>query len=592
MSDTLVAMFRAQVERSRERPALRTKKRGRWQTTTFGAWAKRSRALGQALCDRGIAPGDRVAIMASTREEWLVCDLAVLLAGAVSVPIYPTSTEADAAFVLSDSGARLVFAEDVALARRLAAGQRGAEKRAEIVLFDGYASGATSLAELERKGAASLRDAGVDRALTSRGDRVLDGDLATIVYTSGTTGRARGVMLTHANLCAEVRTLGATLGIGARDHQLLFLPLSHIFGRLLALGQLHAGYVTSFAESMATALDDLTAVEPTFFGSVPRLFEKIHDVALLRGAQSGATRERLFRWAMDTGAESARTARAGKSPSLALSLGRRFAGRLVLDRIRDRFGRNLRFALSAGAPLPRELGEWFHAAGVLILEAYGLTETTGAATINREKRYRFGTVGEPLAGVEVSLADDGEVLVRGPNVMRGYWGLPEETDEAIDREGWLHTGDVGQLTTDRMVRITDRKKDLLVTAGGKNVAPQKIEACLLESPWIAQAMVYGDRRPYLVALVTLDLVAVSEWAREQRIDAQGDELALHPEVRGLVESEIDRVNRKLASFETIKRFLVVPHELTIEGGELTPTLKIRRAAVCARFAPELDRLYQ
>jgi long-chain acyl-CoA synthetase len=367
-----------------------------------------------------------------------------------------------------------------------------------------------------------------------------------------------------------------------------------VFGRVLVVAQIRIGFSTSFAESPLRALDDMAEVNPTFFASVPRLFEKVQQATLERAGREGPVKERLFRWALHVGSEVSRARRAGRRLDLTLLAQHRYADKLVLSRVRAQFGQRLRVAISGAAPLAPELGEWFHAAGVLLLEAYGLTETTAGATANRFDRFRFGSVGAPLDGVEVRIADDGEILLRGGNVTPGYWNDPAATAEAIDADGWLHTGDIGALGTDGLLEITDRKKDILVTAGGRNIAPQKIERMLRESPWISQALVVGDKRPHLVALIALDVEAVRRWAREQRLRAaeSAAELARHADVRGLVEVEIDLVNRRVASFEAIRRFVVLPDDLSVERGELTPTLKVRRRAVEERYAAEIERLYR
>ena len=335
-------------------------------------------------------------------------------------------------------------------------------------------------------------------------------------------------------------------------------------------------------------------VNPTFFASVPRLFEKVQQATLERASREGPVKERLFRWATHVGAEVSRARRAGRRLDLTLVAQHRYADKLVLSRIRGQFGSRLRVAISGAAPLSPELAEWFHAAGVLLLEAYGLTETTAGATANRVGRFRFGSVGAPLEGVEVRIAPDGEILLRGGNVTRGYWNDPAATAEALDAEGFLHTGDVGVLGADGLLEITDRKKDILVTAGGRNIAPQKIERMLRESPWISQALVVGDKRPHLVALIGLNVEAVRRWAHEQRLQAAETptQLARHADVRGLVEVEIDLVNRRLATFEAIRRFVVLPEDLSVERGELTPTLKVRRRAVEQRYESEIERLYR
>jgi long-chain acyl-CoA synthetase len=601
MSETIVSMFRRQVRLSGGRPALRTKRAGRWVTTPWAEWGRRARNVARALVDSGVEPGDRVAIAASTREEWAITDAGVLLAGAVTVPMYPSLGAEDVAHILRDSGAKVAFVDDETSAARLFSGAAEAARPALVIAFDAargaHAAGRPALPtldELERRGAAALERAESAAELDARGDAVRPEDLASILYTSGTSGRPKGVMLTHAAFAHEVRSIGPTFGIGPTDEQLLFLPLAHVFGRVLLIAQIRIGFASSFAESPLQALENMAEVNPTFFASVPRLFEKVHQLTLERAAREGPVRERLFRWAMHVGAEVSRARRAGRRVDLTLAAQHRYADKLVLSKVRSVFGSRLRVAISGAAPLASELAEWLHATGVLVLEAYGLTETTAGATANRQDRFRFGSVGAPLDGVEVRIANDGEILLRGGNVTRGYWNDPAATAEAIDDGGWLHTGDVGALGADGLLEITDRKKDILVTAGGRNIAPQKIERMLRESPWISQALVVGDKRPHLVALVALESDAVRRWAAEQNLAGLGslDALARDADVRGLIEVEIDLVNRRLASFEAIRRFSILPDDLSIERGELTPTLKVRRRAVEARYRAEIERLYR
>jgi long-chain acyl-CoA synthetase len=404
-------------------------------------------------------------------------------------------------------------------------------------------------------------------------------DLATLVYTSGTTGPPKGVMLTHGNLLADAAGLAKVVPVTVDDEQLLFLPLAHIFGKMLVVSAIRIGYSTAFAETMLKALDNAAEVRPTFMGAVPRVFEKVYAVANEKAASAGGVKQRLFAWATEVGKR-----RQG-------GWGGFWADRLVLSKIRARFGGRIKFLISAGAPLAKELADWFDGAGIPVLEAYGLTETSGGSTFNPLGRQQYGTVGPALPGVQVKIAGDGEVLVRGPTVMKGYWGHDEATREVIDAEGWFHTGDIGEIDGEGYLRITDRKKDIIVTAGGKNVAPQNIENLMKQSAWVSQAMVYGDKRPYLVALVTLNVETVTRFAREKGIGGEPGTLVEHVEVRAEVQRAMDDVNSRLSSFETVKRFAILERDFTIEGGELTPTLKVKRKVVSDRYEKLLEELY-
>jgi len=569
MTDTLVATFLATARSRGAATALRTKRNGAWVPTSWTEWERRARALAASLVDAGVEPGDRVAIFGGTREEWVVADLAILMAGAITVPIYPSLVGEQAAYILVDSGAKVLIAEDASFVKRVADHDPAViERMTRTVLF------ADLPATDPSKELASKVDA---RIAAAKSD-----DLTTIVYTSGTTGPPKGVMLTHLALVADTRGLEAFVDVGPDDEQLLFLPLAHIFGKMLVMMQYRRGYSSAFAESLLKALDNAAEINPTFMGCVPRLYEKVYAVANERAAAAGGVKHRLFKWATAVG-----QAKQG-------GWGRYWADRLVLSKIRARFGSRLRFAISGGAPLAKELAEWFDGAGLLVLEAYGLTETTGGTTMNSMAEHRFGTVGKPLPGIEVKIAADGEVLVKGPTVMRGYWQHEEATREVLDPDGWFHTGDIGDFDPEGFLRITDRKKDIIVTAGGKNVSPQNIENLMKQSAWVSQAMVHGDKRPYLVALVTLNVETAVRFARERGMPTDGigiEAIARHADVQAAVQREIDAVNARLSSFETVKKFTIVARDFSIEGGELTPTLKVKRKVVSDRYRALLDAMY-
>lgn len=608
---TIGGLFSAQVRLGAHRPALREKRGGRWVTTTWGEWALTSRAVAMALVAGGNAAGARVAILSATRQAWVEVDLGVLLAGCVVVPLYPTSSGEQLGYVLRDSGAQVLFVDDPLQVEKLLPNEL-ADVR-EIVVFDARAVRdepdpdgrrvleiadvaarasvpIASYDEFVQRGRALL-DAGRAGELDARTALVAETDTATILYTSGTTGPPKGAMLTHGGFVAEVDALASVIELGPHDEQLLFLPMAHVFGRLLGIAQLRVGFVTSFAESTSKAIDNLVEIGPTFFGSVPRMFEKIHQAAHHRARMDGELRARLFRWAVAVGLDVSKQRRRGAKPSSALALQHRYADKLVLGRVRAAFGPRFRFAISGGAPLAPELGEWFHAVGVTILEGYGLTETTGATHVSTPGSFRFGSVGKPVPGVEAHTAEDGEVLVRGPSIMKGYWRNEVATAEALGGDGWLRTGDVGVIDDDGMLTITDRKKDLIVTSGGKNVAPQVLEELLKRSAWIAHAVVYGDNKRHLVALLTLDEAAIGRWARDHGRPASIAELARDPEVRSLVALDVDAVNRKVARFEAIQRFVLLDRDLSESLGELTATMKVRRRAVYDRHRALLEALY-
>jgi long-chain acyl-CoA synthetase len=565
-ADNLVALFLEQVRARGGATALRSKREGQWVPTSWKDWEARARAVARTLVAAGVQKGDRVAVFGNTCEQWVTADLGTLMAGATTVPIYPSLVGDQAAYILRDSGAKVLFAEDDSLVARI--------READAKLVDGLTR-TILFGDLPAADAAKEAAGPVDeRIAAARSD-----DLATLVYTSGTTGPPKGVMLTHRNLVADAEGLAKVVPMTADDEQLLFLPLAHIFGKMLVVSSLRIGYSTAFAETMLKALDNAAEVRPTFMGAVPRVFEKVYAVANEKAASAGGMKQRLFEWATELG----KRKQGG--------WGGFWADRLVLSKIRARFGGRLKFLISAGAPLAKELADWFDGAGIPVLEAYGLTETSGASTFNPLGRQQYGTVGPALPGVQVKIAGDGEVLVRGPTVMKGYWGHDEATREVIDADGWFHTGDIGEIDGGGYLRITDRKKDIIVTAGGKNVAPQNIENLMKQSSWVSQAMVYGDKRPYLVALVTLNVETVVRFAREKGIDGEPGTLVEHVEVRAEVQRAVDDVNSRLSSFETVKRFAILERDFTIEGGELTPTLKVKRKVVSDRYKKLLEDLY-
>jgi len=583
--------------------ALRSKRGGRWTSTSWRDWHDASNAISATLVGAGLGTGDRVALLSGTREEWLIVDFGILGAGAVTVPIYPTATRDQIAFVLEHSGARWAFVETADQLEELRAAANEVPALERVVVFDGSAprepiqrpSGGSvevlHYLDFMKQAMTLASDAEAQKALSVRRGELVPEALATIVYTSGTTGTPRGAMLTHANLLAESSAINDAIHVGSDDEHLSFLPLAHIFARVVALAVVQAGARTAFAEGMHRVIDNFTEVRPTFFASVPRLFEKVFAVANETAGAEGPVKERLWRWSIGLGLQASRLKQKGEGPSALLAARLRYAQKIALGKVRERFGGRLRFAVSGGAPLSRELAEWFHAVGILVVEGYGLTEASGCSHVNRLDRYRFGSVGLPVAGVETQLGKDGEVLLRGPTVMQGFYRQPEATREVLDDEGWLHTGDIGELDADGFLTIVDRKKDLIVTAGGSNVAPQNIERMLAQSPWISQAVVFGDRERYLVALLTLDLSTVKRWAADHRRGTDPAALARDPELRALIQLDVDDMNRRLSRFEQIRKFTILDRELSVADGELTETLKPRRDQIRERHAAVIRVMY-
>ncbi|MEZ4340307.1 MAG: long-chain fatty acid--CoA ligase [Sandaracinaceae bacterium] len=610
MSDgtTLLTLFARTVEVSGRRTALRYRSGGIWRGRSWDDWRARSRHVAEWLVAHGIAAGDRVAILAETCIEWVELDVGILMAGAVTVPIYPTLLPDTVGEILRDSGAKIVVASDPVQVAKLFDPRTGPLPGLERVVSIAKVSRLdrpddagrldVSLADVVEDGrpAHTYEDVlrsrkGVSEEVAAREAAVRPDSIAAIHYTSGTDGRPKGVILTHDNFAFETERLARTIEVGPSDEQLLFLPLAHIVAKLTVALQLRSGFVTSFAK-LDEAAADSAEVRPTFIVGVPRVYEKIQE-AIERGVRErGDVEQRVFDWALDVGRRVSALRQHGRTPNRLLETQRRAAERLVFSRVKDRLGGRLRFMMSGAAPLARQTAELFHALDLLILEGYGLTESTGASTLNLPDAYRFGSVGRPLDGVEVQLADDGEILLRGRSITPGYWNDAEATRRAFDERGFFRTGDVGERDGDGFIRITDRKKDLIITAGGKNIAPQRVELRLCQSPLIQRAIVLGDRRKFPVALLVADASEVERTAKAHGLRGDLSALLRHPKIASALANEVERVNEGLASFEQVKRYEVIQGDLSVKEGTLTPTGKIRRAAVTHRYADVVDALYE
>jgi long-chain acyl-CoA synthetase len=614
----VVALFNQRVADSRDQIALRRKQGGIWQGTTFRDWQRAAQEIAGGLCALGVAVGDRVVLLASTRQEWVECELGTLMAGAVTVPIYPSSTADQCEYIISDCGASLIFAEDPHQLEKLLAPQvRGKLQAVKKVIVmsdiahlerpDAHGRTTVNLSDVLPEGSADrewvlalseLRTAGQawleqNSGALDRIEAAIEPDhLFTIVYTSGTTGPPKGVVLTHASAVFESTALLDELGLGVEDEQLLFLPLAHIFARMLEWLSITLGARIAFAEGLAQVIQNMQEIRPSFMGAVPRVYEKAY-VKITSGLEEKRKKpitRLLIDWALRQGARRSELEQKGL-PATGWAI--RLADKLVFKKVQDTFGGRLKFFVSGGAPLAQEIAEFFHRAGVLIIEGYGLTETAAATHCNRPRDYKFGTVGKPIPGVEAKLAADGEILVRGPNIMREYYGKPDATAEVLEPDGWFHTGDIGEIDDQGCLRITDRKKDIIVTAGGKNVAPQNLEGQLKATcPYISQVMVHGDKRKFLSALITLNEESITSWAAGNGISsAELAELAREPKVRALIQGYIDRLNSQLPSFESIKKFQILDRDLSQEEGELTPTMKVKRKVVSEKFKDILDEFY-
>ena len=562
-------------------------------------WFDDLRDLSLGLSEAGMGPGDRVAIVSESRPEWLLADLAILAGGGVTVPIFPTLSGTQARHILQDSGARLAFVSNQAQLDKIQTIRHELPALQAVVVFDDAAVDAaappasvTTLAALRARGhARMLGEWGMGRAFRDRAKAVQPADLATIIYTSGTTGEPKGVVLTHHNLATNMLASVAILRIGDEERALSFLPLSHSFERMLSYVCLSNGITIVFAESTDTIARDILTVKPTLMTGVPRVFEKLEARIVEKGRELPEPRRSLFNWALGVGRARGRAELQGRRPSPLVALESKVADRLVWSKIRENLGGHLRNIVSGSAPLPASVAEFFQGIGLPITEGYGLTETSPVLTGNPPGAARLASVGKPIPGVEIRIADDGEILARGPNIMAGYYNKPDATAEVI-RDGWFHTGDVGRLDADGYLYITDRKKDLIITAGGKNVAPQPIEAVLKRSPLVAEAVLLGDRRRFVSALIVPDFAALERRLRDLgRPLGERGALVVREDVLGLYQEIVDALNRDLAQFERIKKFGLLDAEFSIATGELTPTLKVRRKVIEARWRDVIERMY-
>ncbi len=578
--------------------AFRYRKGDEWLSLSWAQTKDRVFQLAAGLVDVGVQPQQRVAIASTTRIEWILADLAVLCAAAATTSVYPSTAAPDVAYILGDSESVAMFAEDHEQARK--ALEVALPNLRTIVLFDGDGADLgvdgqditiLTLDQLAARGKARLEAEPdvVDDRIAGCGPE----DLATLIYTSGTTGRPKGVRLVHDNWTYEGKAVSALNILGPDDVQYLWLPLSHVLGKVLSAVQLEFGFSTAVDGDLSRIVENLGVIKPTFMGGAPRIFEKVRAKVTLTAQGHGGLKAKIFDWAIGVGLQGSRLRQQHKEPSRLLALQIALADRLVFKTVRERLGGRIRFFVSGSAALSAEVAEWFDAVGMPILEGYGLTESSAAAAVNLPGDIRIGTVGPPLPGSEFRIADDGEILLRGGGVMRGYHNNPGATAEVLTDDGWLHTGDIGELV-DGYLKVTDRKKDLIKTSGGKYVAPQKVEVIFsAECPWAGHIVVHGEGRKFVSALITLDPEMITEWAGKHDLAGKSpEELAKEPAVNELIQSHVDVLNSHLERWETIKKFVILPHDLTVEDGELTPSMKVRRKVVERKYIEELDVLYQ
>jgi long-chain acyl-CoA synthetase len=584
--------FFDRVRATPDREAFRFPRDAQWESVTWKETGDRVTRLAAGLVGLGIEPEQRVGIASNTRYEWILADLAIMCAGAATTTVYPSTMADDVSYILADSESRVVFAEDDQQIAKLTAHRSELPHLMKVVTFDGTADGdwVIGLDDLERLGEKLLAenaDVVEERIAATTPD-----SLATLIYTSGTTGRPKGVRLRHSSWTYEGAAIQVQGILDETDLQYLWLPMAHSFGKVLLSTQLACGFATAVDGRVDKIIENLSVVRPTFMGAAPRIFEKAHGRIVTMQQTEGGIKEKLFNRAFDVGFQVDRLKREGKPVPFLLAKQHAVFDKLVFAKIRERFGGRVRFFISGAAALNREVAEWFHVAGILILEGYGLTETSAGSFVNRPDDYRFGTVGTVFAGSEVKIAKDGEILIKGPGVMDGYHNLPQQTTETLS-DGWLHTGDIGEVDEDGFLRITDRKKDLFKTSGGKYIAPTSIESQFKAvCPYASQFLVHGNDRSYCVALITLDPDAMAEWARHNDMEgASYAEIVSSQRVKDMVGDYVEQLNARLNRWETIKRWDLLDHDLSVESGELTPSMKVKRRVVEERYRDQIEALY-
>ena len=585
-SKTLADLLPRSAEMYGDAPAVRYKDGDGWVGRSFAEVQEIVRPLALGLAELGVAKGDRVSILGNTRPEWTYYDFAALSIGAVVVPIYQTNSPEECRYVIDNSDAKVVVVEDAEQLAKIREVRGQLPQLEHVVLMIGSADDAISTEQL------SARGAGADQASWQRRyEEVTPTDVCTFIYTSGTTGPPKGCIITHGNYKAMLDMVNETSVIEGEDVTYLYLPLAHSFALLIQLSSFDLGATLAYWErDPLKILPNLAELKPTYFPSVPRIFEKIYTAATSGMEKEGGLKKAIFDWSIKTGEKMREVERSGRKPGFLLQRSYAFADKKVLSKIRGLFGGELRLAVSGAAPINPDILRFFDAAGVLVLEGWGMTETSTAATISSPDDFKVGTIGKPFPGCEVKIADDGEILVKGPNVFQGYHKNPEATRETIV-DGWLHTGDIGEIDSEGFIKITGRKKDIIITAGGKNITPANLEAEIKQQPLVSQCVVVGDRRPYLVALVTLDPEEAVKYAQEHGLPEDPAELAKNADVIAAIEAHVDKINQNFARVEQVKKIAILPHDLSQETGELTPTLKVKRAVVASKHEDAIEQLY-
>jgi long-chain acyl-CoA synthetase len=585
-SSTLADLLPLSAKLYGDAPAVRFKQDGEWIDRGFDQVQEVVRSLSLGLIDLGVAKGDKVSILGNTRPEWTYFDFAALSAGAVVVPIYQTNSPEECQYVLENSDAKVVVVEDDEQLEKVRAVRDQLPLLEHVVRMTGSSEDAISLDDLAARGAA--RDASEWEA---RWKSVTKEDICTFIYTSGTTGPPKGCIISHGNYRAMLDMVNEASVVEPEDLTYLYLPLAHSFALLIQFGSYDLGTTIAYWErDPQKILPNLAELKPTYFPSVPRIFEKIYTAATSGMEKEGGIKKAVFDWSIKVGTKMRASERAGRKPGFLLRKRYEFADKRVLSKIRGLFGGNIRLAVSGAAPISPEILRFFDAAGVLVLEGWGMTETSTAATVSSPEEFKVGTIGKPFPGCEVRIAEDGEILVKGPNVFQGYYKNEEATRETIV-DGWLHTGDIGEIDSEGFIKITGRKKDIIITAGGKNITPANLENEIKQHPLVSQCVVVGDRKPYLVALVTLDPEDAVAYAREHGLPEDPEQLAANLDVLKAIEDHVATINEKFARVEQVKKVAILPRDLSQETGELTPTLKVKRAVVASKHEQEIEALY-
>ncbi|MGH1562477.1 AMP-dependent synthetase/ligase [Mumia sp. DW29H23] len=586
-------MFFARVRETPNREAYRYPVGENWRSLTWGETGEVVSRIAAGLIALGIEPEERVAIASGTRYEWILADLGIMAAGAATTTVYPTTVSEDVAYILADSGSRVVFAEDATQLAKLQ------EKRSElpdvsrVVLFDGQdeSDWVITLSELEQLGEKLLAEQ--PSVVEDRVAATTPEQLATLIYTSGTTGRPKGVRLTHDSWTYEGAAVAAGGYITIDDLQYLWLPMAHSFGKVLLSTQLQIGFPTAVDGTIPKIVDNLAVVKPTFMGAAPRIFEKAYGRIVGMMEEEGGVKLKLFRWATKVAGQVKALEREGKPVPAALGFQYKLADKIVLSKVRERFGGRVRFFISGASALSQEVAEWFEAAGILILEGYGLTESAAGSFVNHPDQYKLGTVGLPMPGTEVKIAEDGEILIKGPGVMQGYHNLESESASTVTEDGWLATGDIGTVDDEGFLRITDRKKDLFKTSGGKYVAPSHVEGVFKGvCPLASQMIVHGNNRNFVTALITIDPDAATLFAENHGLTGKSyAEIVTSPQMEKAIAGYVDELNSKLNRWETVKKWKVLDRDLSVEEGEITPSLKLKRKFVEDKYRAYLDEFY-